>query len=94
MRVERASVDTVKTRLEEIKRTIANKAEEKLSRKSAIEDYESRLNLALIEKEAAKKKKKEDLLNRKKEEEARELETIDPAIAEMMGFGGFGSSKK
>ena len=37
MRVERASVDTVKERLDEIKRKIANKAEEKASRKSAIE---------------------------------------------------------
>ena len=31
---------------------------------------------------------------RKKEEEARELESIDPTIAELMGFSGFGGPKK
>eukprot|EP01036_Dinobryon_divergens_P031788 gene31788-41257_t len=66
MRVERADVETVKERLDEIKRKIANKAEEKASRKSAIE----------------------------KEEEAREMESIDPNIAELMGFTGFGGAKK
>ena len=31
---------------------------------------------------------------RKKEEEAREMESIDPNIAELMGFTGFGGAKK
>ncbi len=31
---------------------------------------------------------------RKAESESEEEEEIDPAMAEMMGFGGFGTSKK
>ena len=94
MRVERASVDTVKERLEEIKRKIAKKADDTANRKPSIDEYESRLSMEIIEKEATKRKRKEDAINRKKEEEAREMESIDPSIAEMMGFGGFGGSKK
>ena len=93
MRVERASVDVVKERLEQIKNKILRKGDEAANKKSALEDYESRLSLQHIENEAVKKKRKEDLLNRKKEQEAKELEIIDPHIAEMMGFSGFGKTK-
>jgi U4/U6.U5 tri-snRNP component SNU23 len=91
MRVERAGVDQVKERLEMLKRKIIEKSRGPTT--TAIEDYESRLAIVEAEEEYHKKKKKEDMHARKKEKEAAEMESIDPDIAEMMGFGGFNSSK-
>ena len=108
MRVERADVDTVKSRMEELKRRVASKAANALLPKvSAIDGYDSRLQADLQEKEAIKKKLKKEAEDRKKEK--KELEELrqqkegeengdggaaDDEFQAMMGFGGFGSSKK
>jgi U4/U6.U5 tri-snRNP component SNU23 len=91
MRVERADVSKVKERLDMLKRKIVEKQTAPV--KSAVDDYEERLAVIEAEEEFRKKKKKEDLIARKKEKEIAEMESVDPEIAAMMGFGGFGSSK-
>lgn len=60
----------------------------------AIEEYESRLTAQHLEKEAAKKRRKDEVAAKKQERELVELESCDPELAELLGFGGFGSSKK
>lgn len=52
-------------------------------------ELDERISRQMEEEEELRRKKKE----RKKEKEA-PVEEIDPEIAAMMGFGGFGSSKK
>jgi exonuclease VII large subunit len=103
MRVERADVDAVKNRLEALKRSVASKAANALlPRTSAIDEYDSRLQADLQEKEALKKKLKKEAEERKKEKElVKEVEAAeqeggdeDAEFKAMMGFGGFGSSKK
>lgn len=104
MRVERADVDTVKNRLEELKRKVASKAANALiPQVAAIEEYDSRLQADLHEKEALKLKLKKEAEDRKKEKKAvEEMEKLgeqednadDEEFQAMMGFGGFGSSKK
>jgi len=92
MRVERASVDQVKERF----RTIRRRLEEEKSKVkvSAVDEYEARIAQQLIEEEEKKKKKRELALAKKTEKEAAELENADPEIAEILGFVGFGGSKK
>ncbi len=92
MRVERANVDQVKNRLDMLKRKIVEHDAKPAT--TAVEDYETKMALLRTEEEFRKKKKKEDMLARKKEQEIAEFETMDPDIAALMGFGGFGSSKK
>lgn len=101
MRVERADVDAVKNRLEALKKSVAAKAANALLPKTAaIDDYNSRLQADLMEKEALKLKLKKEAEQRKKEkeEERRAEEEVDedddPDFKAMMGFKGFGSSKK
>jgi len=95
MRVEKSDVDSVKQRLEAIKR----KAEDQKThiRPSAVEDYESKISRQLAEDEERKKARKEQAIERKRRESAalaeEEAETIDPEIAALMGFGGFGGGK-
>lgn len=88
MRTERADVTKVKERLSNIKRKI----DDSITRKntSAVEEYESKVAAQVADDEIRKRKKKEDDASRKREREAAELETIDPEIAAMMGFGKFG----
>jgi CRISPR/Cas system CSM-associated protein Csm5 (group 7 of RAMP superfamily) len=102
MRVERADVDAVKNRLEALKRAVANKAASaNLPKVAAIDEYDSRLQADLLEKEALKKKLKKEAEQRK-QEKAEELKAQqeeeegeeDDEFKAMMGFGGFGSSKK
>jgi U4/U6.U5 tri-snRNP component SNU23 len=92
MRVERAGVDKVKNKLESLKRKISEAKD--TVKVSAIDDYETRMAVQRTEEESLKKKRKEDKLARKQEQEINEMEGMDPEIAAMMGFGGFGSSKK
>ena len=104
MRVERADVSAVKNRMEELKKRVASKAASALLPiVPAIEEYDSRLQADLQEKEALRAKLKKDAEDRKKEKKAvEELEQAESADATaeddefqaMMGFGGFGSSKK
>lgn len=92
MRVERAGVDKVKNKLDSLKRKISDaKVAVKVS---AIDDYETRMAVQRTEEDNLKKKRKEDKLARKQERDINEMEGVDPEIAAMMGFGGFGSSKK
>jgi U4/U6.U5 tri-snRNP component SNU23 len=92
MRVERADVDKVKQRLNNIKRKIdEGRTQPKIS---AEEDYEARLAAQLAEDEIRKRRKKEEAEARKREKEEAELETIDPEIAAIMGFGKLGGGKK
>lgn len=88
MRTERADVTKVKDRLSNIKRKI----DDSITRKStsAVEDYESKVAAQVAKDEIRKRRKKEDDAAKKREREAAELETIDPEIAAMMGFGKFG----
>ncbi len=104
MRVERADVSAVKNRMEELKKRVATKAANALLPVvPAIDEYDSRLQADLQEKEAIKLKLKKEAEERKKEKKAvEELEKAEEAEGEeednefqaMMGFGGFGSSKK
>ena len=104
MRVERADVDAVKNRMDELKKRVASKAANALLPKvAAIEGYDSRLQADLLEKEALKKKLKKESEDRKRDKKAvEELEKQaenddaegDSEFQAMMGFGGFGSSKK
>ena len=88
MRTERADVSKVKDRLSSIKRKI----DDSLTRKStsAVEEYESKVAAQVADEEIRKRRKKSDEIAKKKEREAAELETMDPEIAAMMGFGKFG----
>lgn len=91
MRVERANTDQVKDRMNMLKQKINEKKNAPVV--SAVEDYESRLAIQAIEAERLKKEKKEAAAARKREQEEAEMEGMDPDIAMLMGFGGFGSSK-
>jgi len=106
MRVERVGVDAVRNRMETIKR----KMEEAKTRplKSALEEHTSKVALQVAEEEANKRRRKEEATAAKKrskeeaaaaaggsgeggeEDEAEE----DSEMAAMMGFGGFGTTKK
>jgi U4/U6.U5 tri-snRNP component SNU23 len=91
MRVEKAGVDQVKNRIEMLKRKVN---EATVPAASAVDDYNARLALQAAEAERLKRQKKEQAAARKREEEEAELEQMDPEIAAMMGFGGFGSKNK
>lgn len=92
MRVERAGVDKVKERIDMLKRKI--REEQSGPKTTAIEDYESKLSSQTAD-DAVRKKKRVDAKNAKKiEQEISEMESMDPEIAAIMGFGGFGGSKK
>lgn len=92
MRVERVDVDTVKNRLENIKRSLQENATKVI--KSAEEDYSDRIAMQIAEEENAKKRKREEKESKRKEQEELAAEGIDPEIAALMGFGSFGDNKK
>lgn len=94
MRVEKVAVESVKQKLQSMsKRKIENQTNP-IIRPSAVDAFESRITSQIIDEESQKKRKKEDIIRRKKEKQELEAEIIDPEIYEIMGFGGFGSSKK
>lgn len=94
MRVERADVSSVKNRLNELKRKAAV-SQSTVGRASAVEEYEQRISQQEAERDAAKKRRKEQAESRKQSAAAAEEEDgDDDAIKAMLGFGGFGSSKK
>jgi U4/U6.U5 tri-snRNP component SNU23 len=101
MRVERAGVDDVRQKLLELKQKTAQKP--LLNRPSALEEHDKKLKEQHDQKEALKRKFKEDADAKKRQkifedeqDQTSDVETeqIDPEFAAMMGFGGFGSSKK
>eukprot|EP01031_Cornospumella_fuschlensis_P028502 gene28502-34410_t len=95
MRVERADVDTVKQKLEELKRKLNTQAAPKLS---AVEEYKRKLEEKEAEKQEFKKRRKEEVQAKKESkaaEEAEEDAEEDAAdVANLMGFKGFSSSKR
>lgn len=60
---------------------------------SAVDDYDSRLALQAVEAERRRRQIKEEAAARKREQEEAEAESMDPEIAALLGFDGFGSSK-
>lgn len=88
MRTERADVTKVKERLLGIKRKIDDSITRKAT--SAVEEYESKVATQVADDEIRKRKKKEEEAAKKAEREAAELDTMDPEIAAIMGFGKFG----
>ncbi|XP_065072024.1 zinc finger matrin-type protein 2-like [Rhopilema esculentum] len=88
MRVERSSLDQVKKRFESNKR---KKEEEK---KKQDYDFESRVKELREEEERVKQKRKDNRKERKRKAEDTQEEYLDNDVAALMGFGGFGSSKK
>jgi U4/U6.U5 tri-snRNP component SNU23 len=92
MRVERAGVDKVKERIDMLKRKVREDRSGPTT--TAVQDYESRLAIQNTDNETRKKKRMDEKTARKHEQEIAEMEGgIDPQIAEIMGFGGFGSCK-
>lgn len=87
MRVERASLQQVQQRFEVLKKRkdIPTFTEQV---------FDERILNQQKEEEERKRQKREKKKEKKKEKAAEEDVEIDPDVAAMMGFGGFGSSKK
>lgn len=102
MRVERANVDDVKERMQRLKSRVASKSgtSEEIPQRAAIEEYNERLAAQEEEKESLKRKRKEEAEIKKKqrlEEQEADQESEpegDDEMAQMMGFKGFGSTKR
>ncbi|XP_046555838.1 zinc finger matrin-type protein 2-like [Haliotis rubra] len=89
MRIERSSLDQVKQRFEMNKKKKEEKKKEY--------DFEERMKELKEEEEKQKAYRREKSKNRKRklDPEDEELNTnIDPDMAAVMGFSGFGTSKK
>ncbi|CAI0446639.1 unnamed protein product [Linum tenue] len=87
MRVERASLEQVQERFEMLKKR-------KDPSTFSEQDLDERLLKQQQEEEERKRQRRERKKEKKKEKVAEEPEDIDPDVAAMMGFGGFGTSKK
>ncbi|GAQ87124.1 U4/U6.U5 tri-snRNP component SNU23 [Klebsormidium nitens] len=87
MRVERSSVDQVKQRFETLKRKQAETFTE--------EDLDTRIRAREEEEEERRRQKKERKKDKKKSDDpVDDTGDMDPEMAALMGFGGFGSSKQ
>ncbi|XP_008652445.2 zinc finger matrin-type protein 2-like [Zea mays] len=88
MRVERASLEQVQKRFEALKKRKDLSA-------FTEEDLDERIMKQQQEEEERKRQRKEKKKEKKREQATQhEPEDVDPDIAAMIGFGGFGSSKK
>ncbi|XP_058189944.1 uncharacterized protein LOC131307458 [Rhododendron vialii] len=87
MRVERSSLEQVQERFERLKK---RKDTEPFTEK----DLDERILKQQQEEEERKRQRRERKKEKKKEKAAEEEPELDPDVAAMMGFGGFGSSKK
>ncbi|PIA32361.1 hypothetical protein AQUCO_04500156v1 [Aquilegia coerulea] len=87
MRVERASLQQVQDRFENLKK---RKTEVHFTEK----DLDDRIQKQQEEEEERKRLRRERKKEKKKEKAAEEEPDVDADVAAMMGFGGFGSSKK
>ena len=107
MRVERVGADVVKSKLEALKLKLASASGAGASSSSsaaAAAAAAAAVTAAAAaapsdasrngEEAARKKKRALDTEARRKEREAEELQDVDPEIAELMGFGGFGGGKR
>ena len=98
MRVERVGVDTVKEKLEALKRKLAegsgasSKAHIQIS---SVTSHAATLPTATaLDEEMKKKRKREEQEARRRENEAAQLEGADPEIQELLGFASFGGGGK
>ncbi|XP_050382399.1 uncharacterized protein LOC126799277 [Argentina anserina] len=87
MRVERASLEQVQSRFEKLKKR-------KTDLPFTEQDLDERILKQQQEEEERKRQRREKKKEKKKEKVGEEEIDIDPDVAAMMGFGGFGSSKK
>ncbi|KAI4343212.1 hypothetical protein MLD38_027741 [Melastoma candidum] len=87
MRVERASLQQVQERFEVLKKR-------KPPGTFTEQDLDERILKQEQEEEERKRQRRERKKEKKKEKATEEEVEIDPDVAAMMGFGGFGSSKK
>ena len=92
MRVERASIDKVKEHMENLKKSIVEKSN--YIKPSSIETHDSRVALSVAEEEERKKKRKLDKIKKDKVIDESEFDTVDPEMASLLGFGGFGGGSK
>ncbi|XP_031574507.1 zinc finger matrin-type protein 2-like [Actinia tenebrosa] len=88
MRVERSSVDQVKKRFE------LNKRKREEEKQSKDYDLEERLAILKDEEEQRKQQRKEFKKEKKMKVQHEAEEGVDPEVAAMMGFSGFGGTKK
>ncbi|KAJ3400495.1 hypothetical protein CcCBS67573_g06077 [Chytriomyces confervae] len=90
MKVERSTAEQVKARIALLTKKRKNPEPEL--------NLAERVKVAVDAEEATKQSKKEDKKKKKEEkvrkEEADQANKMDPEMAAMMGFSGFGSSKK
>ncbi|XP_059648437.1 uncharacterized protein LOC132294553 [Cornus florida] len=87
MRVERASLEKVQERFEVLKKR-------KDTGSFTEQDFDERILKQQQEEEERKLQRREKKKEKKKAKDAEEETEFDPDVAAMMGFGGFGSSKK
>lgn len=87
MRVERASLEQVQQRFDNLKKR-------KDPGTFTEQDLDERVLKQQQEEEEKKRQRRERKKEKKKEKASEEEVEIDPDVAAMMGFGGFGSSKK
>lgn len=87
MRVERSSLEQVQQRFDNLKKR-------KDPGTFTEQDLDERILKQQQEEEERKRQRRERKKEKKKEKAEEEEVEIDPDVATMMGFGGFGSSKK
>ncbi|KAK4339722.1 hypothetical protein RND71_041184 [Anisodus tanguticus] len=87
MRVERSSLEQVQQRFESLKKR-------KDPGSFTVQDFDERMLKQQQEEEERKRLRREKKKEKKKEKASEEEPEIDPDVAAMMGFGGFGTSKK
>jgi U4/U6.U5 tri-snRNP component SNU23 len=87
MRVERSSLEQVQERFEVLKKR-------KAPGTFTEQDLDERIRKQQEEEEELKRQRREKKKEKKKGKVVEEEPEMDPEVAEMMGFGGFGSSKK
>ncbi|KXJ29566.1 zinc finger matrin-type protein 2 [Exaiptasia diaphana] len=87
MRVERSTLDQVKKRFE------LNKRKREEEKQTADYDLDERVAI-LKEEEEQRKQQRKDYKREKKLKTQDQDSGVDPDMAAMMGFSGFGSSKK
>ncbi|XP_018019860.1 zinc finger matrin-type protein 2 [Hyalella azteca] len=86
MKVERSSLEQVKKRFEMNKKKMEEKKKEY--------DVEQRLKELKEEDERMRAYRREKKKDKKRKTAPTEESEVDPEMAKLMGFGGFGSSKK
>uniref|UniRef100_M4FE91 U1-type domain-containing protein n=3 Tax=Brassica campestris TaxID=3711 RepID=M4FE91_BRACM len=87
MRVERSSLEQVQERFEVLKKR-------KTPGTFSEQDLDERIRKQQEEEEEHKRQRREKKKEKKKGKVIEEEPEMDPEVAELMGFGGFGSSKK